>query len=144
MSHAPRAKSPDPVQPLVVSWPRAGIHLQGDDDWSDRRDQTFTKKCHRFLQSELGASSTLSRNPSRLIVSDASLNMARSQEQRSVSVVTPVYNGEASLGQLCRRLAEVSPTISAQCEVILGIGEYLTRMQFRPMKRPAYVVRTTT
>jgi len=40
-------------------------------------------------------------------------------ERRSISVVTPVYNGEASVGELCRRLAEVLPRISAQHEVIL-------------------------
>lgn len=44
---------------------------------------------------------------------------ARSSERRSVSVVTPVYNGEASVGELCRRLGEVLPRISAQHEVIL-------------------------
>lgn len=45
--------------------------------------------------------------------------MVQSHERRSISVVTPVYNGEASLGELCRRLAEVLPRISAQHEVIL-------------------------
>jgi len=40
-------------------------------------------------------------------------------ERRSISVVTPVYNGEASVGELCRRLAEVLPRISARHEVIL-------------------------
>ncbi len=45
--------------------------------------------------------------------------MVQSHERRSISVVTPVYNGEASVGELCRRLAEVLPRISAQHEVIL-------------------------
>jgi glycosyltransferase involved in cell wall biosynthesis len=45
--------------------------------------------------------------------------MVQSHERRSISVVTPVYNGEASLGELCRRLAEVLPRISAQYEIIL-------------------------
>jgi glycosyltransferase involved in cell wall biosynthesis len=45
--------------------------------------------------------------------------MVQSHEPRSISVVTPVYNGEASVGELCRRLAEVLPRISAQHEVIL-------------------------
>jgi glycosyltransferase involved in cell wall biosynthesis len=44
--------------------------------------------------------------------------MVQSHERRSISVVTPVYNGEASVGELCRRLAEVLPRISAQHEVI--------------------------
>ena len=45
--------------------------------------------------------------------------MAQSHERRSISIVTPVYNGEASVGELCRRLAEVLPRISAQHEIIL-------------------------
>ena len=45
--------------------------------------------------------------------------MVQSHEQRSISVVTPVYNGEASVRELCRRLAEVLPRISAQHEIIL-------------------------
>jgi len=45
--------------------------------------------------------------------------MVQSHERCSISVVTPVYNGEASVGELCRRLAEVLPRISAQHEVIL-------------------------
>ena len=45
--------------------------------------------------------------------------MVQPHERRSISVVTPVYNGEASLGELCRRLAEVLPCISAEHEVIL-------------------------
>src|SRR4029077_7828687 len=45
--------------------------------------------------------------------------MAQSHERRSISVVTPVYNGEASLGELCRRLLEVLPRIAAQYEIIL-------------------------
>jgi glycosyltransferase involved in cell wall biosynthesis len=45
--------------------------------------------------------------------------MMQSHDRRSISVVTPVYNGEASVGELCRRLAEVLPRISAQHEIIL-------------------------
>jgi glycosyltransferase involved in cell wall biosynthesis len=45
--------------------------------------------------------------------------MVQPNERRSISVVTPVYNGEASVGELCRRLAEVLPRISAQHEIIL-------------------------
>src|SRR5438132_6775044 len=45
--------------------------------------------------------------------------MVQSHERRSISVVTPVYNGEASVGELCRRLEEVLPRISAQHEIIL-------------------------
>jgi undecaprenyl-phosphate 4-deoxy-4-formamido-L-arabinose transferase len=44
--------------------------------------------------------------------------MVQSRERRSISVVTPVYNGEASIAELCRRLAEVLPRISTQHEVI--------------------------
>jgi len=43
----------------------------------------------------------------------------QSPERRSVSVVTPVYNGEASVAELCLRLAEVLPRISRQHEIIL-------------------------
>jgi glycosyltransferase involved in cell wall biosynthesis len=45
--------------------------------------------------------------------------MVQSRERRSISVVTPVYNGEASIAELCQRLEEVLPQISAQHEVIL-------------------------
>jgi glycosyltransferase involved in cell wall biosynthesis len=45
--------------------------------------------------------------------------MVQSHERRSISVVTAVYNGEASVGELCRRLAEVLPRISTQHEIIL-------------------------
>ena len=45
--------------------------------------------------------------------------MVQSHERRSISVVTPVYNGEASVVELCRRLEEVLPRISAQHEIIL-------------------------
>lgn len=45
--------------------------------------------------------------------------MVQPHERRSISVVTPVYNGEASVAELCRRLAEVLPHISAQHEIIL-------------------------
>jgi undecaprenyl-phosphate 4-deoxy-4-formamido-L-arabinose transferase len=45
--------------------------------------------------------------------------MVQSHERRSISVVTPVYNGETSVAELCRRLAEVLPRISTQHEVIL-------------------------
>jgi len=44
---------------------------------------------------------------------------ARSPEQRSLSVVTPVYNGEASVAELCRRLSEVLPRVATQHEIIL-------------------------
>jgi glycosyltransferase involved in cell wall biosynthesis len=44
---------------------------------------------------------------------------ARSPERRSLSVVTPVYNGEASVGELCRRLSEVLPRVATQHEIIL-------------------------
>ena len=37
----------------------------------------------------------------------------------AITVVIPVYNGEASIAELCRRLAEVLPRISTQHEVIL-------------------------
>ena len=45
--------------------------------------------------------------------------MLQSREGPSISVVTPVYNGEASIGELCQRLAEVLPQISSQHEIIL-------------------------
>jgi undecaprenyl-phosphate 4-deoxy-4-formamido-L-arabinose transferase len=38
--------------------------------------------------------------------------------QRSISVVTPVYNGEASIAELCRRLCEVLPRIATEYEII--------------------------
>jgi glycosyltransferase involved in cell wall biosynthesis len=44
---------------------------------------------------------------------------AQSPEGRSLSVVTPVYNGEACLAELCRRLGEVLPRIAMQHEIIL-------------------------
>jgi glycosyltransferase involved in cell wall biosynthesis len=44
--------------------------------------------------------------------------MVQFRERRSISFVTPVYNGEASIAELCRRLAEVLPHISTQYEVI--------------------------
>jgi glycosyltransferase involved in cell wall biosynthesis len=46
---------------------------------------------------------------------------ARSQplERRSLSIVTPVYNGEASVTELCRRLDEVLPSIATEHEIIL-------------------------
>jgi undecaprenyl-phosphate 4-deoxy-4-formamido-L-arabinose transferase len=44
---------------------------------------------------------------------------ARSSERRSLSVVTPVYNGEASVAELCRRLSEVLPRVATQYEIIL-------------------------
>jgi len=40
-------------------------------------------------------------------------------DRRSISVVTPVYNGEASIVELCRRLSEVLPQIATQYEIIL-------------------------
>jgi len=44
---------------------------------------------------------------------------AQSLERRSLSVVTPVYNGEASVAELCRRLGEVLPRVATQHEIIL-------------------------
>ena len=60
-------------------------------------------------------------------------------ERRSISVVTPVYNGEGSVAELCRRLDEVLPRVAVQHEIILvnDVG----RGHFRSMKRTAYVVR---
>jgi glycosyltransferase involved in cell wall biosynthesis len=43
----------------------------------------------------------------------------QSIEGRSLSVVTPVYNGEASVAELCRRLGEVLPRVATQYEIIL-------------------------
>ena len=43
----------------------------------------------------------------------------QSAERRSISVVTPVYNGEASIAELCRRVAEVLPRVATQYEIIL-------------------------
>ena len=43
----------------------------------------------------------------------------QSPERRSISVVTPVYNGEGSVAELCRRLGEVLPRIAVQYEIIL-------------------------
>jgi glycosyltransferase involved in cell wall biosynthesis len=40
-------------------------------------------------------------------------------ERRSISLVTPVYNGEASVAELCRRLEEVLPRVATQYEIIL-------------------------
>jgi len=45
--------------------------------------------------------------------------MVQSHERRSISVVTPVYNGEASVGELCRRLEEVLPRVTKEYEIIL-------------------------
>src|SRR5262245_20138684 len=45
--------------------------------------------------------------------------MVHSSERRSISVVTPVYNGEASIAELCQRLCEVLPRVSTQHEIIL-------------------------
>src|SRR4029079_18803599 len=39
--------------------------------------------------------------------------------RHSISVVTPVYNGETSIAELCRRLGEVLPQIAAEYEIIL-------------------------
>ena len=44
---------------------------------------------------------------------------SQSLEGRSLSVVTAVYNGEASLAELCRRLGEVLPRVAARHEIIL-------------------------
>jgi len=43
----------------------------------------------------------------------------QSSERRSISVVTPVYNGEASIAELCRRLGEMLPRVAPQYEIIL-------------------------
>ena len=43
----------------------------------------------------------------------------QSPKRRSISVVTPVYNGEASIAELCRRLSEVLPQIATEYEIIL-------------------------
>ena len=43
----------------------------------------------------------------------------QSPKRRSISVVTPVYNGEASMAELCRRLGEVLPRVATQYEIIL-------------------------
>ena len=40
-------------------------------------------------------------------------------ERHSISVVTPVYNGEGSVAELCRRLGEVLPQIALEYEIIL-------------------------
>jgi glycosyltransferase involved in cell wall biosynthesis len=40
-------------------------------------------------------------------------------ERRSISVVTPVYNGEASIAELCRRLGEMLPHLATEYEIIL-------------------------
>lgn len=38
---------------------------------------------------------------------------------RAITVVVPVYNGEASLQELCRRLTEVLPAVGTSYEIIL-------------------------
>jgi undecaprenyl-phosphate 4-deoxy-4-formamido-L-arabinose transferase len=43
----------------------------------------------------------------------------QSSKRRSISVVTPVYNGEASIAELCRRLREVLPGIAIEYEILL-------------------------
>jgi glycosyltransferase involved in cell wall biosynthesis len=43
----------------------------------------------------------------------------QSPERRSVSVVTPVYNSEASVAELCRRVREVLPRVATEYEIIL-------------------------
>ena len=43
----------------------------------------------------------------------------QSPKRHSISVVTPVYNGEASIAELCRRLSEVLPRIATEYEIIL-------------------------
>ena len=55
-------------------------------------------------------------------MSEALRNMdlpSQSPERRSLSVVTPVYNSEASVAELCRRLGEVLPRVATQYEIIL-------------------------
>jgi glycosyltransferase involved in cell wall biosynthesis len=44
---------------------------------------------------------------------------SQSPEPPSLSVVTPVYNGEASVAELCRRLGEALPRVAKQHEIIL-------------------------
>jgi glycosyltransferase involved in cell wall biosynthesis len=44
---------------------------------------------------------------------------SQSLEERSLSVVTAVYNGENSLRELCRRLVQVLPQVATQHEIIL-------------------------
>jgi len=44
---------------------------------------------------------------------------SQSPERCSLSVVTPVHNGEASVAELCRRLSEVLPRVATQYEIIL-------------------------
>ena len=39
--------------------------------------------------------------------------------RHSISVVTPVYNSEASIAELCQRLSEVLPRIATEYEIIL-------------------------
>src|SRR5213595_143545 len=39
--------------------------------------------------------------------------------RHSISVVSPVYNGEASIAELCRRLNEILPQIATEYEIIL-------------------------
>src|SRR5213079_1455659 len=39
--------------------------------------------------------------------------------RHSISVVSPVYNGEASIAELCRRPSEVLPRIATEYEIIL-------------------------
>ena len=41
------------------------------------------------------------------------------RERRSISVVTPVYNGEGSVAELCRQLGDVLPRIALEHEIIL-------------------------
>ena len=41
------------------------------------------------------------------------------RERRSISVVTPVYNGEGSVAELCRRLSEVLQRIAINHEIVL-------------------------
>jgi glycosyltransferase involved in cell wall biosynthesis len=44
---------------------------------------------------------------------------SQSPNRHSLSVVTAVYNGEASVVELCRRLGEVLPRVAMQHEIIL-------------------------
>jgi glycosyltransferase involved in cell wall biosynthesis len=44
---------------------------------------------------------------------------SQSPEQPSLSIVTAVYNGEASVAELCRRLREVLPRVTTEHEIIL-------------------------
>jgi undecaprenyl-phosphate 4-deoxy-4-formamido-L-arabinose transferase len=60
--------------------------------------------------------SRLSHTIGALLNMDSALQFP---ERPTISVVTPVYNGEASIAELCRRLSEVLPSIATEYEIIL-------------------------